>query len=171
MSSANIFCKSVLNSSQPTLRNLDILLHPRVPPLVRSLPHVESLSLFRAEEPQEEIETREALGLETAHPDEPLSTQEDVAMGDGTASSELKVEIEVPPPRPSVLPVLTPQVDLLTSVLPRSQPQKSAIQTGAPTTLPRLPSPSFVPAPVPVDEDEDEEMPHIDLDSDSDADS
>ncbi|KAJ6490373.1 rRNA processing/ribosome biogenesis-domain-containing protein, partial [Mycena vitilis] len=44
-------------------RDLEVLLHPRLPPLVRSLPYVESLSLFRAEESQEEIDARESLGL------------------------------------------------------------------------------------------------------------
>ena len=41
------------------------MLHPRVPPLVRALPHVESLSLFRAEEGSEEKETRRGAGLVT----------------------------------------------------------------------------------------------------------
>ncbi|KAI0650589.1 rRNA processing/ribosome biogenesis-domain-containing protein [Trametes meyenii] len=47
--------------SAPT--EIDLLLHPRVPPLVRSLPHVEMLSLFRAEESQEESDTRTNVGL------------------------------------------------------------------------------------------------------------
>ncbi|KAI0832574.1 rRNA processing/ribosome biogenesis-domain-containing protein [Trametes gibbosa] len=42
---------------------IDLLLHPRVPPLVRSLPHVEMLSLFRAEESQEEADARVNIGL------------------------------------------------------------------------------------------------------------
>ncbi|KAI0677400.1 rRNA processing/ribosome biogenesis-domain-containing protein [Trametes maxima] len=42
---------------------IDLLLHPRVPPLVRSLPHVEMLSLFRAEESHEESSTRTNVGL------------------------------------------------------------------------------------------------------------
>ncbi|OCH92155.1 hypothetical protein OBBRIDRAFT_886436 [Obba rivulosa] len=44
---------------------IDLLLHPRMPPLVRSLPHVETISLFRAEESQEEADVRHALGLRT----------------------------------------------------------------------------------------------------------
>lgn len=46
-----------------TLRDLDRLLHPRVPPLVQALPHVESLCLFRREESLEEQELREALRI------------------------------------------------------------------------------------------------------------
>ncbi|KAH9850732.1 rRNA processing/ribosome biogenesis-domain-containing protein [Lenzites betulinus] len=42
---------------------IDLLLHPRVPPLVRSLPHVEMLSLFRVEESQEEADARLNLGV------------------------------------------------------------------------------------------------------------
>ncbi|EJF56606.1 hypothetical protein DICSQDRAFT_71225 [Dichomitus squalens LYAD-421 SS1] len=42
---------------------VDLLLHPRAPPLVRSLPHVELLSLFRAEEGEEEADTRRRVGL------------------------------------------------------------------------------------------------------------
>ncbi|OBZ65680.1 hypothetical protein A0H81_14314 [Grifola frondosa] len=53
-------------------REIDLFLHPRVPPLVRSLPHVEKLSLFRAEESQEEVDARHTLGLgttdEISHP-------------------------------------------------------------------------------------------------------
>ncbi|TFY69413.1 hypothetical protein EVJ58_g426 [Rhodofomes roseus] len=54
------------------MRDVDLLLHPRVPPLVRSLPHVEMLSLFREEEGDEEAEMRKAMGLATA--EETLST-------------------------------------------------------------------------------------------------
>ncbi|KAH9045464.1 hypothetical protein EDB85DRAFT_2070270 [Lactarius pseudohatsudake] len=46
-----------------TLRDLDRLLHPRVPPLVLALPHVESLCLFRREESLEERELRESLRM------------------------------------------------------------------------------------------------------------
>ena len=53
------------------------MLHPRVPPLVRSLPHVESLSLFRAEEGHEEKEMRRGLGLVTD--DEARDTDSTVA--------------------------------------------------------------------------------------------
>lgn len=38
-----------------------------MPPLVRSLPHVETLSLFRVEEGEEEKSARQALGLATEH--------------------------------------------------------------------------------------------------------
>lgn len=56
-----------LRKSQAGVQHeIDLLLHPRMPPLVRSLPHVETISLFRAEESQEELDTRHMLGLRTA---------------------------------------------------------------------------------------------------------
>jgi len=73
-----------------------------VPPLVRSLPHLESLSLFRAEEPQEEADARAELCLAASpselisHPALALDSQltpvtEDVTMGeDTTARTELQ---------------------------------------------------------------------------------
>ncbi|TFK94656.1 hypothetical protein K466DRAFT_475938 [Polyporus arcularius HHB13444] len=54
----------------PTGDLAELLLHPRVPPLVRSLPHVETLSLFRAEEGEEEVDTRNRVGLKVL--DEPV---------------------------------------------------------------------------------------------------
>lgn len=46
-------------------RRLEMLLHPRVPPLIRRLPHVESLILYRGEEGDEEVTARKALKLST----------------------------------------------------------------------------------------------------------
>jgi hypothetical protein len=50
--------------STSTLRDLDRLLHPRVPPLVRPSSHVELLSLSRAEESVEEQKIREGLHVD-----------------------------------------------------------------------------------------------------------
>ncbi|KAI0268321.1 rRNA processing/ribosome biogenesis-domain-containing protein [Gloeopeniophorella convolvens] len=51
--------------SSSAQRELDKLLHPRVPPLVRSIPHVETLSLFQAEESADERQARENLRIGT----------------------------------------------------------------------------------------------------------
>ncbi|VDC07334.1 unnamed protein product [Peniophora sp. CBMAI 1063] len=51
-------------------REVELLLHPRVPPLVRALPHVEALALFRAEEGDEEADIRKQLGVAVV--DEPM---------------------------------------------------------------------------------------------------
>ncbi|KAI9000871.1 rRNA processing/ribosome biogenesis-domain-containing protein [Trametes punicea] len=73
----------VLSVSDGTLCNddgftmpteIDLSLHPRVPPLVRSLPHVEMLSLFRAEESQEEIDARTTLGVAAIEEDDPAQS-------------------------------------------------------------------------------------------------
>ncbi|KAI0082414.1 hypothetical protein K474DRAFT_1655179 [Panus rudis PR-1116 ss-1] len=66
--------------SQDMIHQLELLLHPRAPPLVRSLPHLESLSLFRAEENQDEIATRKGLMVGviddlTSRESDPLPTQ------------------------------------------------------------------------------------------------
>ncbi|KAH9077235.1 hypothetical protein EDB83DRAFT_2311797 [Lactarius deliciosus] len=60
-----------------TLRDLDRLLHPRVPPLVLALPPVESLCLFRREESLEERELRESLhiAISTYHDSETASVE------------------------------------------------------------------------------------------------
>ncbi|KAI0939408.1 hypothetical protein AcW1_004463 [Taiwanofungus camphoratus] len=46
-------------------QEFDLLFHPRVPPLVRSIPHVDMLSLFHSEESEEERDTRHLLRLGT----------------------------------------------------------------------------------------------------------
>jgi len=48
-------------------QQVDLLLHPRGPPLVRPLPHVEALSLFRAEGSNEERAARTSLDLATTY--------------------------------------------------------------------------------------------------------
>ena len=54
--------------STATLRELDRLLHPRVPSIVRASPHVELLSLSHTEESVEEQEFRETLHLSVVLP-------------------------------------------------------------------------------------------------------
>ena len=51
-------------TSTSTLRDLDRLLHPRVPPLVRGSSHVELLTLSRTEESAQEQEIRESLHMD-----------------------------------------------------------------------------------------------------------
>ncbi|KAI0774418.1 hypothetical protein C8Q74DRAFT_833951 [Fomes fomentarius] len=74
----------LVNDDVTVAAEVELLLHPRVPPLVRSLPHVEALSLFRAEEGEDEIDVRRRTGL--AVPDEP-----DVAPGAVTEGPTLPV--------------------------------------------------------------------------------
>ncbi|KAG5648888.1 hypothetical protein DXG03_000237 [Asterophora parasitica] len=165
---------TLLEDSDDTFRDLEILLHPRVPPLVRSLPHVESLSLFRAEEPQDEADAREEVGLQCAFPDRPTSTYEtkDVLMHNDSGSAPKSngsnpVTVNAPPPAPTHIPTVplqqasVPAVARVHVELPRPNPPLLAsapVQTVIPPQ----------PAGVPVPEEDDEEMPTIDMDSDSD---
>ncbi|KAL1708625.1 rRNA processing/ribosome biogenesis-domain-containing protein [Schizophyllum commune] len=49
--------------NENAFRTLDLLLHPRLPPLVRPLPHVDALALFAGEESAEEKRTRLDMGF------------------------------------------------------------------------------------------------------------
>lgn len=57
--------KCVLMSTKESQRQLDLLLHPRLPPLITATPLVENLSLVFSEESLEETELRKSLGLFT----------------------------------------------------------------------------------------------------------
>ncbi|KIY67371.1 hypothetical protein CYLTODRAFT_444097 [Cylindrobasidium torrendii FP15055 ss-10] len=168
---------------------LDLLIHPRVPPLVRSMPHVETLSLFHAEESNEEKTIREALGLGNGGSAEMV--KEDVVMGD-------VVPTPLPPPLASALtapafapptlapsapaPALTGPASVQDNTTMVSAPEPAAtfstpavpaaISFGAtpapkPKATPAAVARPTVPVVVVDEEDDDEEMPTIDLGSDS----
>ncbi|KAF7355498.1 Pre-rRNA-processing protein rix1 [Mycena sanguinolenta] len=160
-------------------RDLEVLLHPRLPPLVRSMPYIESLSLFRAEESQEESEMRRSLGLV------PSSTP-DVMIPEPSASPTAPRITNATPPRTIQSPSVTPAAEMPAAVLPpplpRSTPEISTrddrnIETVAVPVAP-LPTRTVNPTPtVEIDmpafveeEEKNEEMPAIDLGSDSDSD-
>ncbi|KAG1755494.1 rRNA processing/ribosome biogenesis-domain-containing protein [Suillus lakei] len=175
-------------------KEVDLLLHPRSPPLVRPLPHVEALSLFRAEESNEELAARTSLALATIY---------DTAMMDVAADPIAMTPTPEPTPQPvpTHLPIPTPNTTpapiSISSPVPASQKMTSSI-TVAPTkdsadvplAVPsRQPATSLLPSsssqmelapltveprfiPVAVDEEEEEEeegMPTIDMESDSDG--
>lgn len=70
------------------------MLHPRLPPLVRALPHVEALSLFRAEEGQEEKDARQGLGLVTMDEAQPAAN---AATPSATANAAEGVAVDATP--------------------------------------------------------------------------
>jgi hypothetical protein len=160
---------------------------------VRSLPHVESLSLFRAEESAEEQGIRKSFNIGIIHP------SDDIEITD--------VENRQLAPAPSVLASLSPRASPTTPAdvsLPKARepeplqtnrdPSPSQISSqdnrfSEPNNTPRpLPGREIPPssrsgnlnaseesslgvAPeviIPVEEEEDEEMPSIDMGSDSD---
>lgn len=168
-------------------QEVDLLLHPRSPPLVRPLPHVEALSLFRAEESNEELAARTSLALATAYDANIMDVVDPIMVTPATEPT--------PHPVPTHLPMSTPEItapgpnSILTPV-PASQKVTSLI-TKAPTKtsadiLPAISSrqpaksqlppsssqmelmvePRFIPV---VVDDEEEEMPDIDMESDSDG--
>jgi hypothetical protein len=101
-----IFLKDTPSTS--TLKELDRLLHPRVPPLVRAPPHIELLSLSRTEESAEEQEIRESLHLSVALPS-----------GETTGK---EISSSIPASAPAPLP-LHPNPDTLFNV---DEPKTSA---------------------------------------------
>ncbi|KAJ7781030.1 rRNA processing/ribosome biogenesis-domain-containing protein [Mycena metata] len=154
-------------------RDLEMLLHPRLPPLVRSMPHIESLSLFRAEESQEEIDARESLGLVPSEiepePDvEPAIL--DVIMADPPTLPTPPTTNKIQPVPASVEPAAgrppqrteqapQPLNDEKMVSIPSPHPRKVVNDVPPPVDMP-----SF------VEEETNEEMPAIDLGSDSDSD-
>ncbi|KAJ6539553.1 rRNA processing/ribosome biogenesis-domain-containing protein [Mycena capillaripes] len=164
-------------------RGLEVLIHPRLPPMVRSLPYVEALSLFRAEESQEEADMRQSLGLvllevessthnaESAIPDVVMAEPPPATIHPRTNKSPL---VPTAPEMPAI--VLSPQP------LPKI-PEQTSQPLNGPTVEAEsasVPSPFSIKAvneasvqidmPIFAEEDEkNEEMPAIDLGSDSDS--
>ncbi|KAK0498557.1 rRNA processing/ribosome biogenesis-domain-containing protein [Armillaria luteobubalina] len=155
------------NACQQTL---DLLLHPRVPPLVRSLPHVETLSLFHSEEGTEEARDRELLGLSVLQ----RPTSDPVQTTVATPSPQVDLDQEdrhtrpVPPAKvPSPIAIDTPAPANPGNSLPRAEPVHiSSKLSYAPSATPTLEPPKVKIADA---VEEDQEMPAIDLDSDSDS--
>ncbi|KAF8076598.1 rRNA processing/ribosome biogenesis-domain-containing protein [Lyophyllum atratum] len=173
---------TLLEDDDETFRHLEILIHPRVPPLVRSLPHVESLSLFRAEESQEEAGIREELGLRGAIPDQSslIHDTQDVAMEDdsGIQATKMHVTSTIPSAPPLLQTQLLSTPSMVSDIDTRQPPAPpiSAIQRPVEPPHPRVTTPPSrpevppQPVVVPVQEaedEEDEEMPAIDMASDS----
>ncbi|KIJ70145.1 hypothetical protein HYDPIDRAFT_121614 [Hydnomerulius pinastri MD-312] len=176
--------------------HIDLLLHPRRPPYVRSLPDVESLSLTFAEESVEETAARRLLGSMPGHePHGEAVTQE----YEQTTAEPLSAQPHVQAPPATVPLPQQPQVSTLFSAVPppsesrsdadvaRSTKPTPASFTTPPQTLfppapvvvvepsppPRSPKAPRAPvthvAPMVVDEVENDDMPAIDMDSDSDG--
>ncbi|KAJ7721169.1 rRNA processing/ribosome biogenesis-domain-containing protein [Mycena maculata] len=160
-------------------QDLEVLLHPRLPPLVRSLPFVESLSLFRAEESQEEADACESLGL---IPSEGKSHTPDIVTVEPPPVPALPLSNKSPAvPVVAQIPVaqipVTPATSLLARPQQSSQPPPQHSEPGEAPVLSPPPekssheAPAQVDMPMLIEEDEkNEEMPAIDLGSDSDSD-
>ncbi|KAH9179758.1 hypothetical protein EDB89DRAFT_1841888 [Lactarius sanguifluus] len=167
-----------------TLRDLDRLLHPRVPPLVLALPHVESLCLFRRDESLEERELRESLRIAISpHHDSETASVESQPPTIGPALASL-----APYPNPHTLAddsasntpapaLLMPRLQSAALANPKPSSPSHTLKVSSP---PQLQSHGDVEVSeesrsgaraviyLGEDEDEDEEMPSIDMGSDSD---
>jgi hypothetical protein len=162
-------------------KEIGILLHPRVPPLVRSMPHVESLSLFKAEEPQDEAEVLSTLGLTSIHASQSQIVQQDVLMTDSltTVPAQNLRDSTLPPREPkeqlSVIPTNPVPPPTKLSNIPEAVRSTIGLRTtvalskmvsddtGGPSTV--VPNPFLFSKE--DEQDGDEEMPLIDIDSDS----
>ncbi|KAI0700754.1 rRNA processing/ribosome biogenesis-domain-containing protein [Cytidiella melzeri] len=173
-------------SSLTIWHDIDLMLHPRVPPL--------SLSLFQAEEGQEELDTRKEMGVatmaEAVPPLQPITIQDN-------ASQSTKLSPDPPLPaitsttgNSSTLVINTqpsataadaaPRAAPLVAVRPESLADASSNLPVAGSTIQEptivashsTPVANPIPAvkPIVLEEDEDEPMPDIDLGSDSDID-
>ncbi|KAF8917822.1 rRNA processing/ribosome biogenesis-domain-containing protein [Mucidula mucida] len=142
----------------------ELLLHPRVPPLVRSMPHVETLSLFHAEESSEEARIRESFGLLAVSPEAAT-----------IAPAEPPAPVPLPQPSAALGPLQTAPVPHTLSAPTNSDVSMIDLHP-APVKQQSFKLPE--PAPIrtstsiiqqtPQEDEEDEAMPSIDLDSDSD---
>lgn len=167
---------------------IDLLLHPRHPPIVRTLPFVESLSLSSAEETVEETTTRQSLNLAFGNEEIPLVTSgpqihpEPVIQNSLTVSQltlpDPSQERAVPTPvglhlqnkrdTSNNLPMEAPT----SSITPAVPPSQTVSDRPAESSLPvsqKGPAPGLYLAPMLVDESDHEELPTIDLGSDSDT--
>ena len=150
------------------------------------MPHVESLSLFKAEEPQDEAEVLSTLGLTSIHPSQSQIVQQDVSMADSLMTARTD-DYATQNLRESTLPPRESKEHL--SVIPTNPPPpptnpsnvieaaRSMIGLRSTVALPEIPfdntggSSTIVSNPdlfsKEDEQDGDEEMPLIDIDSDS----
>ncbi|TFK43691.1 rRNA processing/ribosome biogenesis-domain-containing protein [Crucibulum laeve] len=184
-----LIIEDVLTDGQATYsqRMFDLLLHPRIPPLVRSMPHVEALSLFHVEESQEEIDAREALELSTSKP-KPTTITQDITMEDHSASTAAPVipnETQTP-----IIPAVSAPLAFSANVPGKFQDIQQMTASAIPMEMDPIRSLAEPLVEVttkkavysqvsisqtrtihaPIEDDDDEDMPTINTESDSEED-
>ncbi|KAF9569005.1 hypothetical protein CPC08DRAFT_678642 [Agrocybe pediades] len=122
-------------------RNLGILIHPRVPPLVRSMPHIESLSLYKAEESQEEAEALRALKIADMHIHQTPEV-EDIVMTDHNSTLTKQTSNTGPEPVLSQSYALA-EVSREPAKVPLSKAQTETLIEPAGTSKPLLENKSY----------------------------
>lgn len=134
-------------SSTSTLKELDRLLHPRVPPLVRAPPHIELLSLSRTEESAEEQEIRESLHLSVTLPSGETTGKENPPLIPASAPASLPLH-----PNPDTLsnvdePKMATPAPLQQSPLyPQASAQPDPRPAPVPTYRLNVSSPAQIPS-------------------------
>ena len=164
-------------------RDLEILLHPRVPPLVRSATGFDFQSLATTNEVQDDAGNTV---MDTSHeevaPQDPSTTDSVVGAHSSHSNSVQNHSmwkpdhVQLAPPDDSRSPQSSPVVLGRTSDAPSTFSRTGelhlpSIVTPRPVLIPAQPVPSSPKMNVTVagdDEDEDEPMPSIDVESDSD---
>ncbi|KAF9491359.1 hypothetical protein BDN71DRAFT_1490338 [Pleurotus eryngii] len=175
---------------------LERLLHPRLPPLLRTQPHIESFVLSRKEESKEEAEARAELGLTLE--DEEIASDIPAPSGLGMQGRQPSVGVPAPTPAAWQPQAFTP-VNNITQRQTLESTSSLAVtpvvdqSTQPPSSWDVAPKNSIAPAtPLPpsrlqetsapsvvthnhtqthAEPTASEELPSIDMDSDSDADS
>ncbi|KAF7332113.1 RIX1 domain-containing protein [Mycena kentingensis (nom. inval.)] len=144
---------------------IEYLLHPRLPPLLRTMPGIEALSLFRTEESEEESHLIKSFGLASVAPSAPPVVR--------AGSEPVTLLPKRQPTAPAAQP-LAPAVEPPAALIFRPTPPAPKPPLKAPSPALKVgPAPAEAPTlPVPMDVEGDEtneDMPSIDLDSDSDS--
>lgn len=123
------------------------MLHPRVPPLVRALPHVESLSLFQAEESQEELETRKNMAVATMNETLPVPAQNTHSIAPPVSSPQGTPVAAFAPPTTFAIMQQTPQVPVpqATSVATTGHQEQSKLLLDTPPAISERNPPPQVP--------------------------
>ncbi|TFL00553.1 rRNA processing/ribosome biogenesis-domain-containing protein [Pterulicium gracile] len=181
------------SSQRPLHHEIELLLHPRLPPLLRSVPRTDFIALTRSEESNEEASLRHELGLVLLESDQTQPQPEPVNTNPGPSTSmaietretsyvseSIVQQQKSPapaPPQHQQMEVDNPPSQTFIQAAPSVQREisESPVQTvhttvrttsSVVTTLERKAGSSSLP----TVQDDDEEMPSIDVDSDSDSD-
>ncbi|KAF7798339.1 hypothetical protein EIP86_009560 [Pleurotus ostreatoroseus] len=109
--------------SSDVMKEFDLQLHPRVPPLIRALPHVEALALFRAEEGQEENNIRHGLRIGTVD-----ELQRSMHMQETILPSQVRTDKQSDAPTVPSVPAIPPTHPMLAKEAP---PASSALPQSA----------------------------------------
>ncbi|KAI5119513.1 hypothetical protein M0805_002449 [Coniferiporia weirii] len=125
---------------------IDLMLHPRIPPLLRSLPSLDVLALTNIEESTDEQVTRESLNLRSANDVmnidmiesntiAPISTQQDIHLAP-TSILEASTNTFTEALPSTILPTMPPKDSAAVSIQPAPTASTLAASSPAPSQIP-----------------------------------